>query len=152
MRRLICLAVLALAGCGGAATVPPPSRPAPDPDRTRDLVPLTIGQAARAADRVAVVVAGGSRVVEGAPATPFTRTRFEVQDVLKGRLPHEFVVQVVGGRLGDRVVTSLVPAFEPKRRYVLFLGPDGPAGPTIFPQAVLAPTPRVLASIRSYLR
>jgi hypothetical protein len=50
------------------------------------------------------------------------------------------------------VVTSLVPAFEPSRRYVLFLGPDGPAGPTIFPQAVMEPKPRRLASIRSSLR
>jgi hypothetical protein len=152
MRRLILLAVLAVVGCGGSAAVPPPSGPAPDPDRTRDLVPLTTRQATRAADRIAVVVARGSRVVEGAPGTPFTRTRFEVQDVLKGELPRRFVVQVVGGRLGDRVVTSPVQAFEPSHRYVLFLGPDGPAGPRIFPHAVREPTPRLLASIRSYER
>src|SRR5262245_11725879 len=153
MRRLLLLVVLGITGCGGSAAVPPqPSGPAPDPDRTRDLVPLTTRQAAQAADRIAVVVAGGSRVVEGAPGTPFTRTRFEVRDVLKGRLPRRFVVQVVGGRLGARVVPSPVQAFEPSHRYVLFLGPNGPAGPTIFPQAVLEPRPRVLASIRSYLR
>jgi hypothetical protein len=153
MRRLVLgVAVLAFAGCGGSAAVPPPSAPAPDPDRTRDLVQLTTKQATRAADRIALVVARGSRVVEGAPGTPFTRTRFEVQDVLKGELPRRFVVEVVGGRLGDRVVPSPVQAFEPSHRYVLFLGPDGPAGPTIFPQAVLEPKPRVLASIRSYLR
>ena len=151
-RPLGVLAVLALAGCGGSVAVEPPSAPAPDPDRTRDLVPLTTRQATRAADRIAVVVARGSRVVEGAPGTPFTRTGFEVRDVLKGELPPRFVVQVVGGRLGDRVVPSPVQAFEPSHRYVLFLGPDGPAGPTIFPQAVLEPKPRVLASIRSYLR
>ena len=144
------MAVLALAGCGGTAPVPS-SGPVPDPDRTRDLVPLTTKQAARAADRIAVVVARGSRVVEGAPGTPFTRTRFEVQDVLKGELPREFVVQVVGGRLGDMVVTSPLQAFRRSHRYVLFLGPDGPAGPTIFPQAVLEPEPHLLATIRSYL-
>ncbi len=115
MRRLILLAVLAVAGCGGSAAVPAPSGPAPDPDRARDLVPLTTRQAVRVADRIAVVVARGSRVVEGAPGTPFTRTRFEVQDVLKGELPRRFVVQVVGGRLGDRVVTSPVQAFEPSQ-------------------------------------
>ena len=92
-----------------------------------------------------------------------------MQDVLKGGLPRRFVVQVIGGRLGDRVVTSPVQAFEPSRRYVLFLGPDGPAGPTIFPQAVLevsagsrrrgrawrlrlrSAAPDVLASIQRYL-
>jgi hypothetical protein len=153
MRRLLpVLAVLAVAGCGGSAAAPAPSASAPDPDRTRDLVPLTTRQATRAADRIAVVVAGGSRVVEGAPGTPFTRTRFAVQDALKGELPREFVVQVIGGRLGNRVVSSPVQAFERSHRYVIFLGPDGPAGPTIFPQAVFEPKPRLLASIRRYLR
>jgi hypothetical protein len=89
------------------------------------------------ADRIALVVSRGSHVVEGAPGTPFTRTTFAVQDVLKGRLPRRFVLQVIGGRLGDRVVASLVPAFAKSGRYLLFLGPDGPVGPTIFPQAVL---------------
>ena len=44
---------------------------------------------------------------------------------------------MIGGRIGDSVVESPVQAFEPAHRYVLFLGPDGPAGPTIFPQAVV---------------
>src|SRR4051812_21866525 len=83
MRRLaLGLTVFAVAGCGGSAAVAQSSGPAPDPGRTRDLVLLTTKQAVRAADRIAVVVARGSRVVEGAPGTPFTRTRFEVQDVL----------------------------------------------------------------------
>ena len=115
----------------------PLSQPAPDAQRTQDLVALTTGQAARQAQRIALVVARGSRVIEGAPGTPFTRTTFAVQHVLKGRLPRRFVLQVIGGRLGDRVVTSPVPAFATSSRYLLFLGPDGPAGPTIFPQAVL---------------
>jgi predicted small lipoprotein YifL len=134
---IVVLAVCALAGCGaGAPARQPSSEPAPDPQRTQDLVPLTTKQAVRAADRVALVVARGSRVVERAPGTPFTRTAFEVQEVLKGRLPHRFVVQVIGGRLGDRIVSSPVQAFAPSRRYLVFLGPDGPAGPTIFPQAI----------------
>jgi hypothetical protein len=29
-----------------------------------------------------------------------------------------------------------VPTFVPRHRYLLYLGPDGPAGPTIFPQSV----------------
>jgi hypothetical protein len=77
-----------------------------------------------------------------------------VRDVLKGRLPREIVLQVIGGRLGDRVVPSPVQAFARSRRYVLFLGPDGRVGPTIFPQVVLE-GPRLdrqLASIRRYLR
>jgi hypothetical protein len=44
---------------------------------------------------------------------------------------------VIGGRIGDSVVESPVQAFEPAHRYVLFLGPDGPAGPTIFPQSII---------------
>ena len=157
MRPAFLLLAVVLAGCG-AAGGRAPSAPAPDAERTQDLVPLTTAQAARRAERIALVVARGSRVVEGAPGTPFTRTTFAVEDVLKGRLPREIVLQVIGGRLGDRVVTSLVPAFPRSSRYVLFLGPDGPVGPTIFPQAVLDVTrvsrPRlhdVLFSIRRYL-
>ena len=76
-------------------------------------------------------------LVEGAPGTPFTRTTFAVERVLKGRLPRRIVVQVIGGQLGDTTVASPVHAFARTGRYILFLGPDGPAGPTIFPQAVL---------------
>lgn len=141
----LAVAACAVTGCGsggnaardvGGSAAAPASAQAPDPERTQDLVPLTTAQAARLADRIALVVSRGSRVVEGAPGTPFTRTTFAVQDVLKGRLPRRIVVQVVGGRLGNRVVASAVPAFARSTRYLLFLGPDGPAGPTIFPQAV----------------
>jgi hypothetical protein len=121
----------------GSAGAAPSSQPAPDAERMQDLVALTTAQAARRAERIALVVSRGSRVIEGAPGTPFTRTTFAVEDVLKGRLPREFVLQVIGGRLGDRVVTSPLQAFARSRRYVLFLGPDGPVGPTIFPQSVL---------------
>jgi hypothetical protein len=129
------LVALALSSCGGAERTT--AGPAPDPRLTQDLVPLTTAQAARAADRIALVRAGESRVVEGAPGTPFTRTTFTVERVVKGRLPHRFVVQAIGGRIGDVVVPSAVPAFAGAHRYVLFLGPDGPAGPTIFPQSVI---------------
>jgi hypothetical protein len=150
------LAGLALAGCGGggpaaggdphAAAARTPSEP------TADLPQLTTAQAARRAERIALVVSLGSRVVEGAPGTPFTRTRFAVRRVLKGRLPDRFVLQVVGGRLGNVVVDSPVPAFARSRRYVLFLGPDGPAGPTIIPQVVLRPRPATVSAIRRALR
>ena len=143
--------LLALAGCGGVAPQPP-SAPAPDAQRTQDLVPLTPAQAARVADRIAVVVAGGSRVVEGAPGTPFTRTRFTVARTLKGTLPRTFVLQVIGGRLGDVLVRSPVPAFARARRYVLFLGPDGPAGPTIFPQAVFDVTAGDAEGVETMIR
>lgn len=132
------LVALALTSCGGVDREDSGPAAASDPQRTQDLVPLTPAQAAHRADRIALVRAGGSRVVEGAPGTPFTRTAFTVERVVKGRLPQRFVLQVIGGRLGDHVVRSPVPAFSPARRYVLFLGPDGPVGPTIFPQAVLA--------------
>ncbi len=142
---VLAVAAFAVVGCGGSERPAPPSagagapvsQPAPDAQRAQDLVALTTGQAARQAQRIALVVAGDSRVIEGAPGTPFTRTTFAVQEVLKGRLPRRFVLQVIGGRLGDRVVASLVRAFAKSSRYLLFLGPDGPAGPTIFPQAVL---------------
>jgi hypothetical protein len=143
---ILAIGAVALAGCGsdggaardpGSAGAVPSSQPAPDAERTQDLVPLTTAQAARRAQRIALVTSRGSRVIEGAPGTPFTRTTFAVQDVLKGKLPREIVLQVIGGRLGDRVVTSPLQAFAKSRRYVLFLGPDGPVGPTIFPQSVL---------------
>jgi hypothetical protein len=143
---IVATLAVAVTGCGadraaprqpGSASAAPSSQPAPDAERTQDLVPLTTAQAARRADRIALVVSRGSRVIEGAPGTPFTRTTFAVEDVLKGRLPREIVLQVIGGRLGDRVVTSAVQAFAKSSRYVLFLGPDGPVGPTIFPQSVL---------------
>jgi hypothetical protein len=136
---MLAVSALAVGGCGSSETPASPDQaPVPDAQRTQDLVPLTTAQAAQKADRIALVVSRGSRVVEGAPGTPFTRTTFAVQDVLKGDLPQRFVVQVIGGRLGDSVVTSPVQAFRRSGRYILFLGRDGPAGPTIFPQAVLA--------------
>jgi hypothetical protein len=143
---IVATLAIAVRGCGadrgaprnpGSAGAVPSSQPAPDTERTQDLVPLTTAQAARRAQRIALVVSRGSRVIEGAPGTPFTRTTFAVEDVLKGKLPREFVLQVIGGRLGDRVVTSPLQAFARSSRYVLFLGPDGPVGPTIFPQSVL---------------
>ena len=151
-----------LAGCGDrepASSAPPTAvaqAPAPDLSRVQDLVPLTTAKAARLADRIALAQAGASRVVEGAPGTPFTRTTFAVEDVLKGKLPHRFVVQVIGGRIGNNVVSSPMPAFVPSRRYIVFLGPDGPAGPTIFPQSVLevrraGDADRMLATIRKAL-
>jgi len=123
---------IVLAGCGGAGH----GVPASNPERTQDLVPLTTEQAASRADRIVVATSRGSTVVEGMPGTPFTRTTFDTERVLKGRLDRRFVIQTIGGRLGDVVVESPVPAFVPHHRYLLFLGPDGPAGPTIFPQAV----------------
>jgi hypothetical protein len=151
----IVAAILATAaGCGGAASES--GRAAPDAERTKDLVPLTTAQAAHAAQRIALVVALGSRVVEGAPGTPFTRTAFAVERTLKGSLPRRIVVQVIGGRLGNVEVGSPVQAFAASHRYILFLGPDGPAGPTIFPQSVLEPkrpgdTAGMIATIRRAL-
>ena len=154
---MLVIAAVALAGCGSDAGRPEaaPRAPVFDPQRTQDFVPLTTAQVTRKARRIVLAVARGSRVVEGAPGTPFTRTTFEAEDVIKGALPHRFVLQVIGGQLGDRYVTSPVQPFTPSRRYVLFLGRDGPAGPTIYPQSVLEVTPanaaRVLAEIRRHL-
>jgi hypothetical protein len=129
---LAAVAAFVVAGCGddGAPTAPAARPPAPE-------YPLSNAEASKRAQRIAVVVSRGSRVVDGGKGTPFTRTRFEVQRVVKGSLPHVFVVQVIGGRLGNRTVTSPVAAFQRAHRYMLFLGPDGPAGPTIFPDNVI---------------
>jgi hypothetical protein len=132
VRLAAVLATIAIAGCGAAER----GAPAPDPERTLDLVALTPEQAASKAERVVIATSRGSTVVEGMPGTPFTRTAFVTERVLKGRLGHRFVIQTIGGRLGDVVVDSPVPAFVPRHRYLLYLGPDGPAGPTIFPQSV----------------
>jgi hypothetical protein len=126
------LSAIAVAGCGAAER----GVPAPNPERTRDLVPLTTAQATRKADRIVIATSRRSTVIEGMPGTPFTRTAFVTQRVLKGRLGHRFVIQTIGGRLGNVVVDSPVPTFVAGHRYVLYLGPDGPAGPTIFPQSV----------------
>ena len=154
VRLSAAILVVVLVGCG-AADRTPPSSPAPDLERVQDFVPLTRAQAAHAAKRIALVRSLGSTVVERAGGTPFTRTSFVAEDVLKGRLPREFVVEVIGGRIGDSVVESPVQAFEPAHRYVLFLGPDGPAGPTIFPQSVVEvdrDAGGVLAGIRRALQ
>jgi glycine/D-amino acid oxidase-like deaminating enzyme len=132
VRLAAVLAAIAVAGCGGARS----GAPAPNPERTQDLVPLTTAEATRKADRVVIATSGESEVIEGMPGTPFTRTTFLTERVLKGHLKHRFVIQTIGGRLGNVVVDSPVPAFVPRHRYLLFLGPDGPAGPTVFPQAV----------------
>jgi hypothetical protein len=127
-------AVAALAAaCGGE------QRPAAAPAAKAAPAeyPLSSAEATKRAQRIALVISGGSRVVDGGKGTPFTRTRFEVQRVLKGRLPHEFAIQVIGGRLGDHIVSSPVPPFRRAHRYLLYLGPDGPGGPTIFPDNVV---------------
>ena len=126
-------AAFAAAGCGGEKD----ATPAPAARQAAPEYPLSTAEASKRAQRIALVVARGSRVIDGGKGTPFTRTRFEVQRVLKGSLPRAFVVQVIGGRLGDRMVTSPVQPFARAHRYVLFLGPDGPAGPTIFPDNVI---------------
>ena len=112
---------------------PAPKAPVFDPEQTQDLVPLTTAQVTRKGRRIVLAVARGSHVVEGAPGTPFTRTTFDAEDVIKGALPHRFVLQVIGGQLGDRYVTSPVQPFTSSRQHILFLGRDGPAGPTIYP-------------------
>ena len=136
--RAAVLATISIAGCGGAER----GVPASNPERTQDLVPLTTAQATRKADRVVIATSRGSTVIEGMPGTPFTRTTFVTERVLKGHLEHRFVIQTIGGRLGSVVVDSPVPAFVPRHQYLLFLGPDGPAGPTIFPQSVRDVTAR----------
>lgn len=127
---VVLLAAIVIAGCGGAEAG------GANPERTQDLVPLTRAEAARKADRIVIATSGASRVIEGMPGTPFTRTTFVTARVLKGRVTHRFVIQTIGGRLGNVVVDSPAPAFVAGHRYLLFLGPDGPAGPTIFPQVV----------------
>jgi hypothetical protein len=130
------IAGLAVAGCGDDRRAAP-GPAAPSPPDIEEFVSLTTAQAARRADRIAVVVSRGSRVVEAEPRTPFTRTRFAVERVIKGKLPREIVLQVIGGRIGNVLVPPAVQPFARSGRYILFLGPDGPAGPTIFPQSVL---------------
>jgi glycine/D-amino acid oxidase-like deaminating enzyme len=132
VRSAAVLAAIAIAGCGSAEQ----GAPASNPERIQDLVPLTTAQATRKADRVVIATSRGSTVIEGMPGTPFTRTTFVTERVLKGHVNRRFVIQTIGGRLGNVVVDSPVPAFVPRHRYLLFLGPDGPAGPTIFPQSV----------------
>src|SRR4051794_33568994 len=70
-----------------------------DNERLEDLPQYTAGQAARIARRIALVTAGRSRVVEAQPGTPFTRTRFAVDHVVKGRLGRTMTLQVIGGQL-----------------------------------------------------
>jgi hypothetical protein len=129
---LAAVAALATAACGGQ------ERPAaPAAKAAKAEYPLSNTEASKRAQRIALVISDGSRVVDGGKGTPFTRTRFEVQRVLKGRLPHEFAIRVIGGRLGNHIVNSPVPPFQRSHRYLLFLGPDGPGGPTIFPDNVV---------------
>jgi hypothetical protein len=127
----LAIAAVAVAGCGGESVRSAPRQVAAPAKR------LTKAEAFARADRVAVVVALGSRVVEGAPGTPFTRTEFRTRKVLKGTLRRRFAVQVIGGRLHDTFVTPVVQRFRRSHRYLLFLGPDGPAGPTIFPDPII---------------
>ena len=82
------MAVLAVAGCGGSTAVPAPSGPAPDPDRTRDLVPLTTKQAVRAADRIAVVVVARLARRRGRAGHAVHAHALRGAGVLKGGLPH----------------------------------------------------------------
>jgi hypothetical protein len=124
-------AAAAVAGCADA------SMPSADRHVSAPAERLTRAAAFARADRVAVVVALGSTVVEGAPGTPFTRTEFRTEKVLKGTLRRRFAVQVIGGRLHHTFIAPVVREFKRSRRYLVFLGPDGPAGPTIFPDPII---------------
>jgi len=99
-----------------------------------DLPLLNTAEAADVSERIAVVRSEGSKVVEGQPGTPFTQTRFRLERLLKGKLGDRFVLQVLGGRLGDIQVEPSIRPFVSGHRYILFFGADGPAGPTITPQ------------------
>jgi hypothetical protein len=106
-------------------------------DRSDDLRAMTTAQAAKNATRIAVVKVDSTKPVEGAPGTPFTRTDFRVEEVLKGQLGATFATQVIGGTLNGVTVESPVAPFTAGARYVVFLGPEGPKGPTLIPQASL---------------
>jgi hypothetical protein len=142
------LAFVSLAGCGGSEQSSSPASapssttvgataPHGNEERKEDLPTLSGAEVITRARRVALVTTRSSAVVEGAPGTPFTRTEFKVERLLKGTLADTFVVQVIGGRLGGVRVESPVQEFVKDHRYILFLGDDGPAGPTIIPQLVL---------------
>jgi hypothetical protein len=128
----LAIAAVAVAGCGGESVRSQPRHVA-----AAATTGMTRAEAFARADRVAVVVALRSRVVEGAPGTPFTQTEFRVKRLLKGTLARRFRVRVIGGRLHDTFVTPVVQPFRRSHRYLLFLGPDGPAGPTIFPDPII---------------
>jgi len=143
---VLLVVTIAVAGCGedsetsnASETASTSSAPLPQrvSDSQQDLPPLSAAQAARRAQRIALVTARGSRVIEGAPGTPFTRTDFTVHEVLKGKLGPRFALQVIGGSIGGATVDSVVQKFAAGQRYILFLGADGPVGPTVVPQVVL---------------
>ncbi len=102
------LAVLALAGPLGAATVAPPAN---------------LGELARLSRSVVLARAAESAPDESRSWLPYTATRFErLRQVAGEALPETFVVSEPGGVRGGRGVSvGGSPVYEKGRTYLLFL-------------------------------
>lgn len=102
-----------------------------------ELRSMTTAEAARLARRIVVAECRAVDVRE-ADGQIFTFTDFDAITTVKGTLPPQFTLRLVGGQVGDVTVDApLTPRFVPGERLVLFLGADNKKGyPVIFPQAV----------------
>jgi hypothetical protein len=99
---------------------------------------VRVSQAARVAERVALVEVTAVEVREGRGGNIFTFVSFRNLETVRGHLPAEFQARLLGGKLGDRDMTlDLVEPFEAGHRYVTLLGGDNASGyVTIFPQGI----------------
>lgn len=102
------------------------------PAQATVYAPIADDELVRRSPIVAVVQNLGSSVVELPGKLPETRSTFKVIDSLRGTLPDQVEVGVIGGRLpdGTELMVPAVPRFAPGRQYVLALSPrpDGSYG------------------------
>ena len=76
----------------------------------------------------------------------FTFSEFQIIDLVKGSLPPQFTLRILGGTVGATSVSADMSSFEPGEELILFLGPDNQDGyPTVGLQSIYR-TRRDLAS------
>lgn len=110
------------------------------PSQALDLVPQTIDQLIDRSPRIVIATctATDTRAVAAHGNNPFTFSRFDKVESLKGDLGGRFELRLFGGRLGNtRIWEDGLPSFTPGTRYLLFLGPSNAEGyPLVKPQGV----------------
>ncbi len=102
------------------------------PSQAAVYAPIADDELVRRAPAMAVVESLGSTVLALPGKLPETRSTFKVVDILRGTLPEQVEVGVIGGKLpdGTELVVPGVPRFAAGRQYLLALSPreDGSYG------------------------
>ena len=108
------------------------------PSRNLDIVRMNTSEYYSLASSVVVARFVGSNARYGRGGNIFTFLRFNTARVIKGSLPLQFDLRLLGGTIGDTTIPLPIEGrFEPGVDYLLMLGAANADGyPTINPAAV----------------